>query len=49
MKKYGKKWRKLQAEKKLEQERIAAKAGEPFSKARHRKILCRHYSYRFNT
>lgn len=46
MKKYGKKWRKLQAEKKLEQERIAAKAGEPFSKARHRKILCFHYGGR---
>lgn len=43
MKKYGKKWRKLEAEKKIERERIQAKAGEPFSSVRKKKILCAHY------
>ena len=43
MKKYGKKWRKLEAEKKIERERIQAKAGEPFSSVRKKKILCTHY------
>lgn len=46
MKKYGKKWRKLEAEKKIERERVQAKAGEPFSSARKKKILCLHYGGR---
>lgn len=46
MKKYGKKWRKLEAEKKIERERVQAKAGEPFSSARKKKTLCLHYGGR---
>lgn len=41
MKKYGKKWRKIQKEK--ESHRANTKVGEPFSKARHKKHLCLHY------
>ena len=41
MKKYGKRWRKLQKEKEIR--RANTKVGEPFSKARHKKHLCLHY------
>ena len=41
MKKYGKKWRKVQKEKEIS--RANSKVGKPFSKARHKKHLCLHY------
>ena len=41
MKKYGKKWRKLQREKEIR--RANTKVGEPFSKAKNKKHLCLHY------
>lgn len=43
MKKYGKKWRRVEAEKKIARERMQAKAGEPFSSARKKKMRCAHY------
>lgn len=43
MKKHGKKWRKLEAERKIRRTRMQANAGEPFSKAREKTILCLHY------
>ena len=42
MKKYGKKWRKIQKEKAIR--KANTKVGEPFSKARHKKRLCLHYA-----
>lgn len=44
MKKYGKKWRKLEAERKIRKEHMPPNTGEPFSKARKKKILCLHYN-----
>lgn len=41
MKKYGKKWRKIQQEKEIR--RAHTKVGEPFSKAKTRKHICLHY------
>ena len=46
MKKGGKKWRKLQKETEERRAFSEANAGEPFSKARTRKILCLHYDGR---
>ena len=44
MKKYGKKWRKLQKEKEMRKANM--KIGEPYSKSRLKKILCLHYGGR---
>ena len=41
MKKYGKKWRKLQREKEMRKANM--KIGEPYSKSRLKKRLCLHY------
>ena len=41
MKKYSKKWRKLQKEKEIR--RATTKVGDPFSKAKNKKHLCLHY------
>ena len=41
MKKYGKKWRKLQKEKEMRKANM--KVGEPYSKSRLKKRLCLHY------
>ena len=44
MKKYGKKWRKLQKEKEMRKANM--KIGEPYSKSRLKKRLCLHYGGR---
>ena len=44
MKKYGKKWRKLQKEKEMRKANV--KIGEPYSKSRLKKRLCLHYGGR---
>ena len=44
MKKYGKKWRKLQKEKEIRKANM--KVGEPYSKSRLKKRLCLHYGGR---
>ena len=41
MKKYGKKWRKLQKENEMRKANV--KIGEPYSKSRLKKRLCLHY------
>ena len=42
MKKYGKKWRKLQKEKEIRKKNM--KIGEPYSRARTKIHICKHYS-----
>lgn len=44
MKKYGRKWRKLQKEKEMRKANV--KIGEPYSKSRLKKKLCLHYGGR---